>query len=138
MSFDSDWGSLATAAFVLRKADAVESLREIRISECVGAETFTIYSPAGSCVLPATKSKGILTVIGSCACATRVVAIAVSAIMPAITKARVFMGHSFFLFRWRRPRFTLFCSVPLPCQRLNMVATFAHSFTGHNARGVNW
>src|SRR5580658_3277735 len=95
MSLDSAWGVFETAAYVLMKAEAVESLREIRISECVGTETFTVYSPAASCVLPATKSKGILITKDCCAWATRVVANMVSAITPAITKALVFMGLSF-------------------------------------------
>src|SRR5580704_1177862 len=77
------------------KADAVESLRDTRISEYVWAATLTVYSPAGSCVLPATKSKGILTAKDCCASATRVVANMTSAITPAITKALVFMGLSF-------------------------------------------
>src|ERR1700722_1090568 len=78
--------------------DAAASLRSIRSRVRSGAETLIEYSPAGSAVSPAMKSKGILTTNKSCACATRVEAIAVSAIMAAITKARVFMGHSFFLF----------------------------------------
>src|SRR5271170_6069916 len=83
------------------KADVVASLREIRIMECVGAEILTVYSPAGSVLLPATKSKGTLTAIPSWAGATRVVAIAVSAIAAAITKALVFMGTSSFIFAGR-------------------------------------
>src|SRR5580692_4351357 len=118
------------------KAEAEESLREIKISEWVDSETLTEYSPAGSVVLPAAKSKGMFTATASCACAIRVDAIAVRAITPAITKALVFMGHSFFS-RWLRPSSSAICLVRLIAQRFIMVSTFAHSSLEHNARGVN-
>src|SRR5271157_3910635 len=104
------------------KAEAEESLREIKISEWVESETLTEYSPAGSVVLPAAKSKGMFTITASCACATRVVAMAVRTITPAITKALVFMGHSFFSLLASKP----FCHLlgSLHCSALHHAAHF--------------
>src|SRR5277367_4364165 len=118
-------------------AETDASWRSIKMSVLPAPEARTVYSPAGSVLPPATKSKGTLTAIAFWACATRVVAIAVSAITAAITKALVFMGQLLFLVRCRRPSFTSFRLVRLPCQRLNMLHTFSYSAAEDNARRMN-
>src|SRR5580704_6036064 len=110
-------------ALVPAKIEAEAFWRSMRRSVRSGPEVLMEYSPAGRVLPSATKSKGILTTRGSWAWATRVDAMAVNAITLAITKVRIFMGHSFFLF--------LLAASKLNCVALGLFAWSAPQHGAH-------
>ena len=74
----------------------------------------------------------------SCACATRVDARTASAIMPAITKALVFMGTSSFLFAGSVQADLSFTWFAYLLSGSSCSATLTHPSRQDNALAVNW